>query len=135
MPFRCCDLLAATLLLKAGEAKALLDTGPLDSGFFSLLMESGVQVAKHDLLSYVSVFITPEKGRLTLLTDTLINSAPELNEKIHIVENAIHVAKALRIDRPNIAALGPLELVNPSIPSTLDAFLDQCSYPRRGGVV
>jgi len=31
------------------------------------------------------------------------------------------VAKALQIDQPNIAALGPLALVNSSIPSTLDA--------------
>ena len=111
----------ALRLLEEGEAEALLDTGPLDNSFFSLLMESDVQIKKNHLLSYMSVFLTPEKGRLTLLTDTLINSAPGLNEKIHIVENAIHVAKALGIDRPNIAALGPLELLNPSIPSTLDA--------------
>jgi len=111
----------ALRLLEEGEAEALLDMGPLDSRFFSLLIESGAQNKKNHLLSYVSVFIAPKNGRLTLLTDTLINSAPGLNEKVHIVENAIHVAKDLRIDRPNIAALGPLELVNPSIPSTLDA--------------
>jgi len=110
----------ALRLIEEGEAEALLDTGPLDSGFFSLLMESEVQIERH-LLSYVSVFMAPKNGRLTLLTDTLINSAPGLNEKVHIVKNAIRVAKALRIDRPNIAALGPLELVNPSISSTLDA--------------
>jgi len=111
----------ALRLLKEGEAEALLDTGPLDSRFFSLLIESDAQIKKNHLLSYVSVFMAPKDGRLTLLTDTLINSAPGLNEKVHIVENAIHVAKSLRIDRPNIAALGPLELINPSIPSTLDA--------------
>ena len=36
----------ALRLLKEGEAEALLDTGPLDSGFFSLLMESDVQIAR-----------------------------------------------------------------------------------------
>jgi len=110
----------ALRLLEEGEAEALLDTGPLDSGFFSLLIESDAQIESH-LLSYVSVFMAPKNARLTLLTDTLINSAPGLSEKVHIVENAIRVAKDLRIDCPNIAALGPLELVNPSIPSTLDA--------------
>jgi len=107
----------ALRLIGEGEAEALLDTGPLDRGFFSLLIESDAQIEGH-LLSFVSVFMAPKNDRLTLLTDTLINSAPGLNEKIHIVENAIRVAKALRIDQPNIAALGPLELVNPSIPST-----------------
>ncbi|MBW2617238.1 MAG: hypothetical protein JRD02_13855, partial [Deltaproteobacteria bacterium] len=110
----------ALRLIEEGEAEALLDTGPLDRKFFSLLIESDAQIESH-LLSYVSVFMAPKNARLTLLTDTLINSAPGLNEKVHIVENAIRVAKDLRIDRPNIAALGPLELVNPSIPSTLDA--------------
>jgi len=37
------------------------------------------------------------------------------------VENAIRVGKGLGISQPKIAALGPLELVNLSIPSTLDA--------------
>ncbi|MEA3360789.1 MAG: phosphate acyltransferase [Thermodesulfobacteriota bacterium] len=111
----------ALRLLEEGGAEALLDMGPLDSGFFSLLIKSNAQIKKNHLLSYVSVFMTPKDGRLTLLTDTLINSAPGVNEKVHIVENAIHVAKSLRIDRPKIAALAPLELVNPEIPSTLDA--------------
>jgi phosphate butyryltransferase len=115
------DRQEALRLLEEGEAEALLDMGPLDSRFFSLLIESNVQIAKNHLLSYVSVFMSPKNSRITLLTDTLINIAPVLNEKVHIVENAIHVAKALRIDRPNIAAICPLELVNPSIPSTLDA--------------
>ena len=111
----------ALSLLKEGEAEALIDTGPLDSRFFSLLIKSDAQIKKNHLLSYVSVFMAPKNGRLTLLTDTLINSAPGLNEKVHIVENAIQVVSALGISQPKIAALGPLELINPSIPSTLDA--------------
>jgi len=107
----------SNILQARQEALRLL---ALDRKFFSLLMESEVQIESH-LLSYVSVFMAPKNARLTLLTDTLINSAPGLSEKVHIVENAIRVAKDLRIDRPNLAALGPLELVNPSIPSTLDA--------------
>ena len=76
----------ALRLLEEREAEAFLDTRPVDSGFFSLLMESGVGPAKHHLLSYVSVFLTPKNGQITLLTDTLINGASELDEKAHIAE-------------------------------------------------
>ncbi|HID28629.1 MAG TPA: phosphate butyryltransferase, partial [Desulfobacterales bacterium] len=95
--------------------------GPLNEKFFSLLNESYTQIKKNHLFSYVSVLMAPKAGRSTLLTDTLINSAPGLREKVDIVENAIQVAKALGIEQPKIAALSPLELVNLSIPSTLDA--------------
>ena len=111
----------ALSLLRNKEAEALLDMGPLDNRFFSLLNEPGAQIKNTHLLSYVSVFMLPKNGLMTLLTDTLINSTPDLMEKVQIVENAIKVANALGIDRPKIASLGPLELVNPAIPSTLDA--------------
>jgi len=111
----------ALRVLDEGEAEALLDMGPLDERFFSLLIKSDTRIKKNHLLSYVTVFTAPKNDRMTLFTDTLINSAPGLKEKAKIIENAIHVAKALGIARPNVAALSALELVNPSIPSTLDA--------------
>lgn len=126
----------ALTLLKEKKAEAMLDMGPLDDTLFSLLNGSDTWLRRSSLLSYVSVFIAPKDGRLTLLTDTLINSNPRLKDKIAIVENAIQVAKSLGVPRPNIAALGPLELVNPAIPSTLDAaILSKMSERKQFGEV
>lgn len=108
-------------LLDNGEAEGIIYTGPLDGGFFKFLTRLGYDRKSNSLLSYLSVFLTPKEGHLTFLTDTLFNPSPSLNEKIAIVQNAIEVAHCMDIERPLIAALAPLELVNPAIPSTLDA--------------
>jgi phosphate butyryltransferase len=107
--------------IKKGDAELYLDTGPADTGFFSLLRDRRRGIIRGGVLSYVSVLFIPKGGRLTLLTDTLINATPGLAEKIHILENVIPIAGLLGMDEPRIAALAPLELVNPSIPSTVDA--------------
>lgn len=108
-------------LVQNGEAEILLDTGPLDTGFFSLVADKRTGHNDKHILSYVSILMAPKDSRLTLLTDTLINNQPGLEEKIAVTENAIRVAKALGIQRPKIAALSALELVNPALPSTLDS--------------
>ena len=111
----------ALRLVNNGKVEAFLDMGPLDHSFFSLLSEPEAQIKKNNLFSYVSILMAPKDGRLTLLTDTLINSNPGITEKVLIVENVLELTKALGIERPKIAALGPLELVNPALKSTLDA--------------
>jgi phosphate butyryltransferase len=108
-------------MTKGGDADFCLDTGPLDTDFFSLLLDRGTGIIRDEVLSYVSVLDIPKEGRLTLLTDTLIHPTPSLPEKVHILANVIQVAGALGIHEPKVAALAPLELVNPSIPSTVDA--------------
>jgi len=110
-------------LVQTEESGLLLDTGPLDANFFSLVADKKTGHNHEHILSYVSIMIAPKDGRLTLLTDSLINNQPGLEEKIAVAENAIGVAKALGIHRPKIAALSALELVNPALKSTLDAAL------------
>jgi phosphate butyryltransferase len=108
-------------MTKNGDAEVYLDTGPPDPAFFSLLLDRSRETNKGGILSYVSVLYIPKEERLTLLTDTMINAEPALEEKIDILENAIHVAGALGMREPKIAALAPLELVNPTMPSTVEA--------------
>lgn len=103
----------------SGKVDILFDTNPLTSEFLHMVSE--MHLVKGHIISYVSIFESPEDQHLTLLTDTLINSSPDLKEKIAIVENAISVAGVMGIKHPNIAALAPLELVNPAIKSTMDA--------------
>jgi phosphate butyryltransferase len=113
--------MASLDMVKRREAEVYLDTGPLDSVLFSLIQDRRRGIVGNGILSYVSILDIPKAGRLTLLTDTLINTEPALWEKIHILENVNHVAGALGMHEPKIAALAPLELVNPAIPSTVDA--------------
>lgn len=123
--FRDADIRTARMkaldMAMEGDADLYLDTGPLDSEFFSCLVDKSKGLIRRGLLSYVSILEIPKEGRITLLTDTMINAMPSLKEKIHILENALSVTDGLGMQEPKIAALAPLELVNPAIPSTADA--------------
>jgi phosphate butyryltransferase len=81
--------------------------------------DSGLRTGR--LLSQVIVFEVPGIRRLMLMTDAAINIAPTLAQKAELCRNAIEVAHAIGIEKPNVALLCALELVNPEMPATVDA--------------
>jgi phosphotransacetylase len=76
---------------------------------------------------------TPAYARTLLITDAAINITPELEDKVHIVQNAIDLAHALGIPEPKVALLSAIETVNPKIQSTLDAAA-LCKMADRGQI-
>jgi phosphate butyryltransferase len=102
----------AELLMKGKIGTAELVRAVLDR-------ESGLRTGR--LLSQVIVFQVPGIRRLMLMTDAAINIAPTLAQKAELCRNAIEVAHALGIEKPNVALLCALELVNPEMPATVDA--------------
>ncbi len=72
-------------------------------------------------VSHVFIADLPSYHKLLFITDAAINIAPDLAIKAAILQNAIDLARILGVDRPKAAALSAIELVKPSIPSTLDA--------------
>ena len=73
------------------------------------------------LLSHIGLCEVPGFERLLYVADGGINIAPDLKQKVAIVENVVAVAQALGLARPRVAALAAVETVNPAMPSTLDA--------------
>ncbi len=73
------------------------------------------------LLSHLFLFEVPRLGRVIGLTDGGLNTYPGLQEKVSIVNNAVSCCHALGIERPRVAALAAVEVVNPDMPCTLDA--------------
>jgi len=61
--------------------------------------------------------------KLISLTDVAMNIAPDLNTKIGIINNSVEFLRKLGIETPKIAVLGAVELVNESMPATIDAAL------------
>jgi len=72
-------------------------------------------------LSHVFVMDVPGLDHLLMVTDAAINIAPDLAAKADIIQNAIDLAHALGIKQPKVGVLSAVEVVNPAIPSTLDA--------------
>jgi len=108
-------------MLKKGEADILM-RGSLDPNrFLQAVLDKEKGLLKERVASLVSVFDPPGVERVTMTTDTYINSFPSIVEKVTITENVIRLARMLGFDSPKIAALSAIEQVNPAIPSTLDA--------------
>ena len=58
---------------------------------------------------------------MIFISDAGVIVAPDLEQKVQIVQNAIYVAHAMDIKMPRVAVLAATEIVNPKIPTTLDA--------------
>ena len=93
--------------------------------------QTGLRTQRH--ISHAYVVDVPDYPRLLLLTDVAINIAPTLLEKAGIVQNAIDCARVIGIARPRVAILAAVEVVNPSLPSTVDAAA-LCKMAERGQI-
>ena len=56
-----------------------------------------------------------------VFSDAAMIIAPDLGQKVQILENAVKAARALDIISPKVAIVCAVEKVNPKMPATLDA--------------
>ena len=73
------------------------------------------------ILSHIAAFEIPRYDRLIFVTDSVINIAPTLDQKVKIIENCVGVSRSLGIDRPKVACVAAIETINPKMPATMDA--------------
>jgi phosphate butyryltransferase len=113
--------LKAVELASTGKAdmvmKGLVDT----ANFLRAVLNKEVGLRTGKLMSHVAVFETEKFDRLLFLTDVAFNMYPELKDKVDIINNAATVARAIGIERPKVAAVCAVEVVNPNMPETIDA--------------
>ena len=124
---------AAVVICRSGNAQALMK-GSLHTDELlkpAMARDTGLRTARR--ISHVFIMDTPAYARTLLITDAAINITPELEDKIHIVQNAIDLAHALGIPEPKVALLSAVETVNPKIKSTLDAAA-LCKMADRGQI-
>jgi phosphate butyryltransferase len=121
----------AIALVREGRARLLMKGKVATASLVRAVLDKDMGLRTGRQLSQVVVFQVPGFDRLMLLTDAAINIAPTLAQKAELCRNAIQVARAIGIEKPNIAALCALELVNPEMPATVDAAA-LCAMNRRG---
>jgi len=69
----------------------------------------------------VGVFQVPAFDRFIILTDAAMIIAPDLQQKVSIIENAVVVARAWELRCQKWAALSAVETVNPDMVSSVEA--------------
>jgi len=97
--------------------KGLLHTGTFLKAVLN--KEKGLNIGK--LVSQISLFDKEFGEGLQLLTDCAMAIHPSLDEKKKIIENAITLAQKIGYEKPKVALISALEVVNPEIPDTLEA--------------
>ena len=106
---------------KEGEFLMKGKVGTSDMLKSVLNKEYGLRTGK--LLSHFAYFEVENYHKLIGLTDVAMNIAPNLTEKIAILNNAVNVLNKLGIEKPKVAVLGAVEKVNTEMGATLDAAL------------
>ena len=111
----------AVALIKEGKAeilmKGLVATAPL----LKAVLDKEKGLRKGGTLSHFALFETPFYHKLLGVTDAAMNVAPEFNDKVAILNNSVDAMHGLGIANPKVAVIGPLEVVNPKIESTVHA--------------
>ena len=114
---------AASIICDGGALfimKGMISTGE----FIHVLLDPRWKIRTERILSHVGMFEIPDTKRIFLMSDAAINILPNFTRKMHIVANAIDVARKIGIGRIRVAMLAAVEKVKlPAMPATLDAFL------------
>jgi len=117
------DLLAckkAVGLVADGTASALMK-GLVDTSVImraALDRETGIRTGRK--LSHIAAFELPTYHKLLFLTDAAINIAPNLEDKVQIIQNAVEALNNMGIVMPKTALLAAKEKVDDKMPVTLE---------------
>ena len=120
-------------MCRSGNALAMMKGSLHTDELMKVAMNRDTGLRTNRRISHVFIMDTPAYPRTLLITDAAINITPELEDKVHIVQNAIDLAHALGIPEPKVALLSAIETVNPKIKSTLDAAA-LCKMADRGQI-
>jgi phosphate acetyltransferase len=123
----------AVRLAREGKAEMLMK-GSLHSDELMAAVvkrETGLRTSRR--VSHCFIMDVPAIDRVVIITDAAVNIFPTLEDKVHIVQNAIDLARALGMERPRVAILSAMETVNPKVPSTIEAAA-LCKMAERGQI-
>ncbi|MFW5644526.1 MAG: bifunctional enoyl-CoA hydratase/phosphate acetyltransferase [Bacteroidota bacterium] len=118
-PVKACK--TAVQEIRNGKAEILMKGMVATAPLLKAVLDKEEGLRKRGNLSHFALFQTSFYHKLIGVTDAAMNISPELHEKTAIIENASEVFHSFGIAKPKVAIIGPVEVINPRISSTLDA--------------
>ena len=85
------------------------------------VVRSGTGLRTARRISHCFIMDVPSLDRAIVVTDAAINIFPTMEDKMHIIQNAIDMAISLGIQQPKVAILSAMETINAKVPSTVEA--------------
>ena len=123
----------AVTLVRNGDAEAIMKGSLHTDELMAEIVSRAAGLRTSRRVSHVFLMDVPTYPRPIMITDAAINIAPDLEEKSHIIQNAILLAHIIGIPEPRVAILSAVETINPKIQSTLDAAA-LCKMADRGQI-
>jgi phosphate butyryltransferase len=110
-------------LVRDGKGDILLKGGVDTSMMMKAVLQDDAGIRTGRLLSDIFILEFPARidNKFVMITDGGMTLAPDLKNKIQLINNAVEVAHALGNSLPKVAVLSATEFVVPSLQSTLDA--------------
>ena len=108
-------------LVRQGRAdivmKGLVKTSTLLKAVLN--KEWGLRSGK--VLSHIAALDVPAIDRIVFVTDGGMIIKPDLQTKVSIIENAVKFLRSIGYEKPKVALITAVEVVNDEMPETLDA--------------
>ena len=111
----------AVSLVVEGRATVVMKGELHTSVFLKAVLDKERGLRTGNLISQITVTEKVEGEGLLLFTDCAMNIAPTLDEKKQILENAVDLMIRLGYEKPKVAVLSAVEVVNPAMQDTMDA--------------
>ena len=119
----------AVALIREGKADFLMKGQVATAVLLKAVLDKEKGLRKGSTLSHFALFESPYYHKLIGVTDAAMNVAPDFNDKVSIVKNAVAAMQGIGVEIPKLAVIGPVEVVNPKIESTVHAaLLSQMNY-------
>jgi phosphate acetyltransferase/phosphate butyryltransferase len=113
--------LRACGLARSGYVRALMKGSLHTDELMAAVVNKEAGLRGNSRISHAFVFDLPRYHKLLALADCVVNIAPDLKTKTDILGNAVALLHKLGIAHPKVGIVAAVEVVNPSIPATLDA--------------
>ena len=111
----------AVELVRNKKASILMKGMTGTARILKAILDKEIGLRSDRMLSHVYTLQIKGYDRLLTMTDGAMSISPDLKQKAQIIQNAIYYAHSMGIEKPKVAAIAALELVNPDMPATVDA--------------
>ncbi|HWJ56690.1 MAG TPA: phosphate acetyltransferase, partial [Vicinamibacterales bacterium] len=123
----------AVALVREGRAEALMKGSLHTDELMGAVVPGATGIRTARRISHCFVMDVPGHPDALIISDAAVNIAPTLEDKVHIIQNAIDLGHALRFEEVRVAILSAMETVNPKVPSTIEAAA-LCKMADRGQI-
>ena len=112
----------AVALAREGAVQALMKGSLHTDEYLGAIVRRSAGLRLRDTrISHAFLFDLPRYHKLLALADCVVNVAPKLRAKHHILANALRLLRTLGVAQPKVAVVAAVETVTESIPATVDA--------------